>query len=39
MKSKLLICAVLLLGFTGVAASSYIHTENDSYDVAIRIET
>ncbi|ARC67345.1 hypothetical protein B14_200134 (plasmid) [Bacillus licheniformis] len=39
MKSKLLICAVLLLGFTGVAASSYIHTGNDNYNVAIRLET
>ncbi len=39
MKSKLLVCAVLLLGFTGVAASSYIHTENDSFNVAIRVET
>lgn len=39
MKTKLLICGVLLLGLTGVASVSFSYQENDNYNVAIRAET
>jgi hypothetical protein len=37
MKSKVLICAVLLLSAVGVIGSSYIQAENASYKVSERL--
>lgn len=39
MKSKVLICAVLLLGFVGLTGASYLANEHSTYKVADRMAT
>lgn len=39
MKNKILICAVLLLGFTGLTGASYLNSEHSTYKVADRMAT
>lgn len=39
MKTKLLICAVLLLGAAGTLGTSLLHTQSGTFKVAERMET